>query len=46
MDFRERHVVVTGGAGALGTALVGALTVTGRDVHATPQGITIGPWTG
>jgi hypothetical protein len=35
-----------GRLGGWQAALVGALTVTGRDVHATPQGITIGPWTG
>jgi NAD(P)-dependent dehydrogenase (short-subunit alcohol dehydrogenase family) len=33
MDFRERHVVVTGGAGALGTALVGALIEAGAICH-------------
>ena len=25
MDFSDRHVVVTGGTGALGTAVIGAL---------------------
>ena len=25
MDFRDRHIVITGGAGALGTAVVEAL---------------------
>ncbi len=29
MDFRDRHIVVTGGAGALGTAVVGALIEAG-----------------
>ncbi len=29
MNFRDRHVVVTGGAGALGTAVVGALVELG-----------------
>jgi len=29
MDFRDRHVVVTGGAGALGTAVVAALVEAG-----------------
>jgi NAD(P)-dependent dehydrogenase (short-subunit alcohol dehydrogenase family) len=33
MDFRDRHVVITGGAGALGTALVGALIETGAICH-------------
>ena len=33
MDFRDRHVVVTGGAGALGTALVEALVDTGAICH-------------
>jgi len=33
MDFRDRHVVVTGGAGALGTALVGALLEAGATCH-------------
>jgi NAD(P)-dependent dehydrogenase (short-subunit alcohol dehydrogenase family) len=33
MDFRDRHVVVTGGAGALGTALVGALVEAGAICH-------------
>jgi NAD(P)-dependent dehydrogenase (short-subunit alcohol dehydrogenase family) len=33
MDFRDRHVVVTGGAGALGTALVGALIEAGAMCH-------------
>src|SRR5215467_1474452 len=33
MDFRNRHVVVTGGAGALGTALVGTLVDTGATCH-------------
>jgi NAD(P)-dependent dehydrogenase (short-subunit alcohol dehydrogenase family) len=33
MDFRDRHVVVTGGAGALGTAVVGALLKRGAFCH-------------
>ena len=33
MDFRDRHVVVTGGAGALGTAVVGALIEAGAVCH-------------
>jgi NAD(P)-dependent dehydrogenase (short-subunit alcohol dehydrogenase family) len=33
MDFRDRHVVVTGGTGALGTALVGALVEAGAICH-------------
>ncbi|MBI4273631.1 MAG: SDR family NAD(P)-dependent oxidoreductase [Rhizobiales bacterium] len=33
MDFSNRHVVVTGGTGALGTALVGALLEHGATCH-------------
>ena len=33
MDFRDRHVVVTGGAGALGTAVVAALLEAGAFCH-------------
>ena len=33
MDFRDRHVVVTGGAGALGTAVVEALLGGGATCH-------------
>ena len=33
MDFRERHVVVTGGTGALGIAVVGALLEAGATCH-------------
>ena len=33
MDFRDRHVVITGGAGALGTALVEALVEAGATCH-------------
>jgi NAD(P)-dependent dehydrogenase (short-subunit alcohol dehydrogenase family) len=33
MDFRDRHVVVTGGTGALGTAVVGALLDAGAVCH-------------
>lgn len=33
MEFRDRHIVVTGGTGALGIALVGALLETGATCH-------------
>jgi NAD(P)-dependent dehydrogenase (short-subunit alcohol dehydrogenase family) len=33
MDFQDRHVVVTGGTGALGTAVVGALLDAGATCH-------------
>jgi len=33
MDFRDRHLVITGGAGALGTALVEALVHAGAVCH-------------
>src|SRR5947207_1007969 len=33
MDFRDRHVVVTGGTGALGIAVVGALLEAGAICH-------------
>jgi NAD(P)-dependent dehydrogenase (short-subunit alcohol dehydrogenase family) len=33
MDFRDRHIVVTGGAGALGTAVVEALIEAGAMCH-------------
>jgi NAD(P)-dependent dehydrogenase (short-subunit alcohol dehydrogenase family) len=33
MDFRDRHVIVTGGAGALGTAIVAALVEAGAVCH-------------
>jgi NAD(P)-dependent dehydrogenase (short-subunit alcohol dehydrogenase family) len=33
MDFRDRHVVITGGAGALGTAVVAALVDAGAICH-------------
>src|SRR3954469_11627157 len=33
MDFRDRHVVVTGGTGALGTAVVEALVGAGATCH-------------
>jgi NAD(P)-dependent dehydrogenase (short-subunit alcohol dehydrogenase family) len=33
MDFRDRHVVITGGAGALGSALVEALVEAGAICH-------------
>ena len=33
MDYRDRHVVVTGGTGALGTAVVGVLIEAGAVCH-------------
>ena len=33
MDFRDRHIVVTGGAGALGTAVVEVLAAAGAICH-------------
>ena len=33
MDFRDRHVLITGGAGALGTAVVSALVEAGAICH-------------
>ncbi|MET0470313.1 MAG: SDR family NAD(P)-dependent oxidoreductase, partial [Xanthobacteraceae bacterium] len=33
MDYHDRHVVVTGGTGALGTAMVGALIEAGAICH-------------
>ena len=33
MDFSDRHVVVTGGTGALGVAVVGALIEAGAVCH-------------
>jgi NAD(P)-dependent dehydrogenase (short-subunit alcohol dehydrogenase family) len=33
MDYRDRHVVVTGGTGALGTAMVGTLIAAGAVCH-------------
>jgi NADP-dependent 3-hydroxy acid dehydrogenase YdfG len=33
MDYRDRHVVVTGGTGALGTATVAALIKAGAACH-------------
>ena len=33
MDYRNRHVVVTGGTGALGTAVVGSLVEAGATCH-------------
>ncbi len=38
MDFRDRHVVVTGGAGALGTAVVAALVARGATCHIPMRG--------
>ena len=42
MDYRDRHVVVTGGTGALGTAVVTALVAAGAVCHVvlsrSPQG--------
>ncbi|MEX2015310.1 MAG: NAD-dependent epimerase/dehydratase family protein, partial [Candidatus Hydrogenedentales bacterium] len=33
MDFHDRHVIVTGGTGALGTALVAKLLEAGASCH-------------
>ena len=33
MDYRDRHVVITGGTGALGTAVVSALLALGAICH-------------
>jgi NAD(P)-dependent dehydrogenase (short-subunit alcohol dehydrogenase family) len=33
MDYRDRHVVITGGTGALGTAVVGSLVEAGAHCH-------------
>jgi NAD(P)-dependent dehydrogenase (short-subunit alcohol dehydrogenase family) len=33
VDFRDRHIVVTGGTGALGSAVVGALLEAGASCH-------------
>src|SRR5262249_21497933 len=33
MDYRNRHVVITGGSGALGTAVVSALVAAGAVCH-------------
>ena len=33
LDFNDRHIVVTGGTGALGTAVVGALLAAGATCH-------------
>ena len=33
MEYRDRHVVVTGGTGALGTATVAALIKAGAACH-------------
>jgi NAD(P)-dependent dehydrogenase (short-subunit alcohol dehydrogenase family) len=38
MDFRNRHVIITGGTGALGTAVVGALLAAGAKCHVSHQG--------
>jgi NAD(P)-dependent dehydrogenase (short-subunit alcohol dehydrogenase family) len=37
MDFRERHIVVTGGAGALGRSVVGALMAAGARCYVPYQ---------
>jgi len=37
VDYRDRHVVVTGGTGALGTAVVGALVAAGAVCHVPTQ---------
>jgi NAD(P)-dependent dehydrogenase (short-subunit alcohol dehydrogenase family) len=41
LDFRSRHVVVTGGTGALGTAVVGALLDRGATCHIPTHGSEI-----
>jgi NAD(P)-dependent dehydrogenase (short-subunit alcohol dehydrogenase family) len=33
MDYRDRHVIVTGGTGALGAAVVGVLVEAGAVCH-------------
>jgi NAD(P)-dependent dehydrogenase (short-subunit alcohol dehydrogenase family) len=33
MDYSGRHVMITGGTGALGTAIVGALLDAGAQCH-------------
>src|SRR5215468_6611936 len=33
MDYRDRHVIITGGTGALGAAVVGALVEAGAVCH-------------
>ena len=33
MDYRDREIIVTGGTGALGTAVVGALLAAGAICH-------------
>lgn len=38
MDFRDRHVVITGGTGALGTAVTGALLDRGAICHIPMHG--------
>ena len=38
MSFQDRHVVVTGGTGALGTAVVGALLERGATCHVPFRG--------
>jgi NAD(P)-dependent dehydrogenase (short-subunit alcohol dehydrogenase family) len=38
LDFRDRHVVVTGGTGALGTGVVGALLDHGATCHIPTHG--------
>lgn len=42
MDFRDRHVVVTGGTGALGTGVVGALLDRGATCHIPTHGSASG----
>lgn len=41
MNFRDRHVVVTGGSGVLGTAVVGALLDRGATCHIPSRGSEI-----
>jgi NAD(P)-dependent dehydrogenase (short-subunit alcohol dehydrogenase family) len=38
LDFRSRHAVVTGGTGALGTAVVAALLERGATCHIPTHG--------
>jgi NAD(P)-dependent dehydrogenase (short-subunit alcohol dehydrogenase family) len=42
LDFRDRHVVVSGGTGALGTAVVGALLDRGARCHIPTHSIESG----
>ena len=40
MDFSGKQVVVTGGTGALGSAVVGALLAGGAYLHSCPMYMT------